>query len=275
MIFDKFNYYKISIIFCFFILMFFLLYITNNQNCYELFNTNFKKIFITFGAGGDNYIQAGERLINQANNIKIFDETILYTDKYLKNDTEFWEKHSNFIENNKRGYGYWIWKPYIIKKTMEQMNDGDVLLYADCGCEINSKRIDELNNDIELVKEKEKYIILSSTEEIERKWNKMDLVVKLNANEDKYMNTIQNQAGVLLILICDKTRNLVNEWYEYSCDYHLIDDSPSILNNADDFIEHRHDQSIFSLLLKKNDIHFGKKISIEIVRNLTGNPQFI
>jgi hypothetical protein len=265
--------YKNIVIFCvFFVLICLFFYILKKiqefKMSFEGFDTNIKKIFITFGAGGENYIQAGERLKRQANDIKIFDETILYTDEYLKSNDEFWGKHSEFIKNNKRGYGYWLWKPYIIKKTMEKMKDGDVLLYADCGCEINIKRREELLNDIKMVKDK--YIIGSRTKHIEKKWNKMDLLVKLNANNDKYMNTIQNQAGVNLFLICDKTRDLVNEWYEICCDYHLIDDSPSILPNTEDFIEHRHDQSVFSLLTKKYNIDIEKEISVEIVKNISG-----
>ena len=232
-------------------------------------DTKSKQIFITFGAGGENYVQAGERLTNQANELNIFDKTILYTDEYLKNDKEFWYKHSTFIENNKRGYGYWLWKPYIIKKRMEQMNDGDILLYADCGCEIDIKKKEELLNDIELVKKD--YIMGSLTAYDEKQWNKMDLILKLNMNDDKYVNTTQHQASTILFLVCDKTRNLVNEWYELCCDYHLIDDSPSIFPNVDVFTEHRHDQSVFSLLTKKYNIYSEKGISIEILRNKTGN----
>ena len=100
----------------------------------------------------------------------------------------------------------------------------------------------------------------------------MDLILKLDANDDEYINTMQRQAAVILFLVCDETRNLVNEWYELSCDYHLIDDSPSIAPNSDIFIEHRHDQSIFSLLTKKYKIYSDKSISsIEIARNRTGN----
>jgi hypothetical protein len=263
--FKKLKILKYIIIICFIILF---LYITQHK---EEFEDNVKKVFITFGAGGDNYIQAGERLKKQVIELNVFDEVMFYSDDYLKKDSSFWNKHSNFIENNKRGYGYWIWKPYIIKKTMEKMKDGDMLLYADCGCEIDINRKNELINDFELVKKY--YIIGSSTGEIEKKWNKMDLIEKLNANDDKYINTIQKQAGVNLFYICKKTRNLVNEWYELCCDYHLIDDSPSILSNAKEFIEHRHDQSIFSLLCKKNNIISNKEISIEIVRNKTGNTK--
>lgn len=74
------------------------------------------KIFITFGAGDEKYYEAGNFLIKEVESLNIFDKSILYTDKDLKTDQEFWPKHSNFIENNKKGYGYWLWKPYLIKK---------------------------------------------------------------------------------------------------------------------------------------------------------------
>ena len=45
------------------------------------------KQFITFGAGEKNYIDAGKRLLKQANNLNLFDKTILYTDEFLKKDT--------------------------------------------------------------------------------------------------------------------------------------------------------------------------------------------
>ena len=38
------------------------------------------------------------------------------TDEHLKIDKLFWENHGKIIENNSRGYGYWLWKPYIVKK---------------------------------------------------------------------------------------------------------------------------------------------------------------
>ena len=44
---------------------------------------------------------------------------------------------------------------------------------------------------------------------------------------------------------------MFNKWYETIQNYHLVDDSPSATMNDTLFIEHRHDQSIFSLLRKK------------------------
>jgi hypothetical protein len=44
------------------------------------------KIFITFGAGGDQYINAGNRLLKQAESTELFDKTFFYKDGDLKND---------------------------------------------------------------------------------------------------------------------------------------------------------------------------------------------
>jgi hypothetical protein len=215
------------------------------------------KWFITFGAGSPNYYEAGNRLINQANSVELFDKTTFYTDAYLKNDIDFWSKHSAFIENNHRGYGYWLWKPYVIKKTMEQMEDGDILLFLDCGCEIDKNKKEEISTHLELVKNE--YIIGTSAGQDEQKYNKMDLIIKLNMLDNKcFLDEHQRQGGSNLFYVCDKTRNLVNEWYELACDYHNIDDSPSIIPNFSCFIDHRHDQSIFSLLTKKYDIYSRK-----------------
>ena len=232
------------------------------------------KYFITFGAGGQNYYDAVNRLINQVKILNIFDKIIGYTDNDLKNDVEFWTKHSNFIENNKRGYGYWLWKPYIIKKTMQNMKDGDILLYLDCGCEIDINKKQKLINVFNEMKVNNLDLMCSSSGFTEKFWNKMDFNINMlnNFSNMKYLYTKQNQAGCISLLINDKTRNFINQWYELGCDYHNIDDSPSIIKNCRFFREHRHDQSIFSLLLKNSNLKYNWSLSkcINISRNKTG-----
>ena len=75
-----------------------------------------------------------------------------------------------------------------------------------------------------------------------------------------------------MFLVCDKTRTLVNRWYELCCNYHLIDDSPSIAPNLPEFIEHRHDQAIFSLLTKKMELFSTETLApvVLVYRNRTG-----
>lgn len=223
--------------------------------------------FITFAAGRQNYYDAVNRLTTQANNLNIFDKIIGYTDKDLKKDDSFWKQHSTFIENNKRGYGYWIWKPYIIKKTMESMNDGDCLLYLDCGCEIDISKKDKIIDSFQIVKNN---YILGTTTHCDKAWTKMDLIIKLDILNEIELNSPQLQAGALLFFVCDKTRNIVNEWYELACDYHNIDDTPSNEKNFDCFCDHRHDQSIISLLAKKYKL-YNRQYSLHDCINYSRN----
>jgi hypothetical protein len=225
--------------------------------------------FITFGAGEEKYYDAVKRIVNQALKLNIFDNIVPYTDNDLKSDTEFWGQHSKFIENNHRGYGYWLWKPYIIKKSMEKLNDGDVLLYLDCGCELNIQKRNTLIKFFELVKSEN---IIGTKISIERLFNKMDLLLKLDMIDYSYTNSEQHQAGAIMMIVCDKTRAIVDEWYNIGSEYHFIDDSPSICENVNDFIEHRHDQSIFSLLTKKYGIFSNYSLydCIEYNRNKSG-----
>ena len=221
------------------------------------------KKFITFGAGGKHYIKAGNRLLNQAKKTELFDEYKLYTDIDLKNDKDFWEKHGDFIIDNKKGFGYWLWKPYIIKKTMEFMNDGDILLYLDGGLDLDFRKKNIIKQKFKIVKDDK--IIGTYVKKIngpEKRWCKMDLIKHMDILDKKYLNTVQRQGGTIMFLVCENTRNLVNEWYDIVCHYDLLNDTPSKNKNLKCFKQHRHDQSIFSLLTKKYNL-FSKKTTLD------------
>lgn len=233
-----------------------------------------KTRFITFGSHGV-YVDAAARLIQQADNINVFTEIKLITSENLTSEPEFWNSHKEFVTANARGFGYWIWKPFIIKKSMDELENGDILLYLDAGSEINCKESGQMRMLFECVKTDK---IIGSLTRIENdgEWNKMDLIESLDMNTDYYLNSRQRQGGVNMFLICPETRKLVNEWYEIACNYHLIDDSPSIIPNKKGFVEHRHDQSIFSLLTKKYNLYSSTPLEgscIKCLRNLTGKSR--
>lgn len=239
-----------------------------------------KKVFISFGGGPPKIIDAVKRIIRQATNTKLFDKLIGYTDKDLKEDPEFWPKHSKFISRHKRGYGYWLWKPYLIKKTMEQLKDGDVLLYCDAGCEINYKKGT-------VVKNLKEYMDVSIRRDViigyplrckDGHWAKGDLLDYLKVRKNKAItNSGTRQGGVNMFLVNEKTRKLVNEWYEIACHYNLLDDSPSKSPNLPGFRENRHDQAIFSMLTKIYGIYSRKRTLRGIIitaRNKSGGSRF-
>ena len=100
----------------------------------------------------------------------------------------------------------------------------------------------------------------------------MDLFLKLSLNNGKYTNSMQRQAGVVMYLINNNVRNLISEWYETACDYHLINDTKTVTENIKGFNEHKHDQSIFSLLTKKYNLYSKYSLAdvVLISRNRTG-----
>lgn len=224
----------------------------------ESFEQKQKIYAMTFGGGGQNYYDAVNRINNELKVINIFDDIILKYDTDLKNDIEFWNKHGNFIENNKRGYGYWLWKPYLILKMFDIMNDNDILIHLDAGCEVinNKDSYDKIKLLIEKCNTHNMLYTLAGNVN-EKQYTKMDLFNYMNDNyeliiNDELKNSIMNQATIIIIKKNDLTTKFINDWYNISCNYNLIDDTPSNEKNDISFIEHRHTQSTMSILLKTN-----------------------
>jgi hypothetical protein len=202
------------------------------------------------------YYQGALRLVNTVKKVELFDEIKIITEIDLQKDTIFWKKHGDFIEKNKHiGYGYWLWKPYIIKMCLAELNDGDILFYLDCDCLLHDNK-QLISQYFDIIKTD--YIIGSLTN-IEKYWTKMDIIQYLDITDNKYLETEQRQGGTNMFYVCDQVNNLVDEWYKTACNYNLIDDS-IIIKNIPSFKNNRHDQSIFSLLSKKHNLYSTRSL---------------
>jgi len=140
------------------------------------------------------------------------------------------------------------------------MNDNDVLFHMDAGCEVLSSE-ESLQNIDELIEKcNEHQILYTSTHLLEKVWTKMDLFNYMDLNNEEIKNSMQAQATLIIIKKTKMTMEFVEDWYNISCNYNLIDDSPSKTTNDASFDEHRHDQSTFSLMLKtqKYNCFFNK-----------------
>lgn len=83
-------------------------------------------------------------------------------------------------------------------------------------------------------------------------YTKSDLFNYFNVlNNKEITDTNTRCATSLIIKKTDKTIRFLNEWLKVFYDnFNLADDTPSVIKNLDGFVEHRHDQSIFSILSK-------------------------
>ncbi len=162
-------------------------------------------------------------------------------------DNFFIHENRNILSQN-RGAGYWLWKPYIILKYLKNINENDYLFYCDSGANF----INNINDLINVFKNKKQEIMpFNICDQIEIKWTKKDLLKYLDLDYPEIIYKPQINAAFQLIKKTDFSIKFYEEYLEYSKNPQLITDLPSNSDNYPEFIEHRHDQSIFSLLCKK------------------------
>ncbi len=212
-----------------------------------------KKIFVTFGDGSDDLKNAAIRLRNEALSSGFFDDVIMGNLAYLKENCSLdYLANIDFIKNNNRGLGYWIWKPIILRHVLEKVNYGDLIFYSDAGCELSIKARSHFKFLCKLAKKNEG--LFFRLPYLENTYTKADIF-----NDDIFkgqLNGEDNQVQATFFLLHKTIKNihLINDWYSLAVknNYHYIDDSPSELSNHVSFIENRHDQSILSCLIKFN-----------------------
>jgi hypothetical protein len=160
-------------------------------------------------------------------------------------DDDFKEQHQNIFQKNKGG-GYWLWKPFIILKTLKTLNDGDYLFYCDSGA-IFLKSIKPLIKEFNQLKQP---ILAFQQPLIELQWTKRKTFEIVGVPFDEVKNTPQLYGGYLFV----KKNTESMQFFETLLKLCLNEDAlvnTSNDNNVPEFIDHRHDQSIFSLLFKK------------------------
>ena len=178
-----------------------------------------------------------------------FDKVIEYSPEDL--DEEFRRKNEQILKH-KKGGGYWLWKPYIIKKTLAAMEKEDFLFYADAG----SLFMGPIKPLIELMKQKNQDVLPFQLPYLEGHWTKRDAFILMDCDTAPYADTKQLMATFSLWKRTAFSMKLANEWLSYAQDERIITDIPNQggKDNYPGFQENRHDQSIWSLLCKKHQL---------------------
>jgi hypothetical protein len=184
-------------------------------------------------------------------------------------DKDFFEKNKAILNCN-RGGGYWLWKPYIINETLKKINHDDILFYLDSKYYFTE---DFTNLYAEYMKNNDLLIWKNKPNEGEyymKNYCKMDVISKYNMFDKVFNENAEDcWAGALVIKKNVNSIKYIQEWLDMCCIYENITDSPSNLNNSNLFIDHRHDQSLLSIVLHKYNIKmqiFEKKY-LQNVRN--------
>lgn len=177
------------------------------------------------------------------------DKTFSYTDKILE-ETSFYKNNKKILDQKKApGYGYSMWKPYIILDVMEKIKEGDILFYIDSGAEI----ISDIQPLIELCK-KQGGILLFNGINIMKFWTKRDCFIKMGCDYKKYWDSSYYIGGYQIYIKNSKSIQFLKEDLKYVQIPELINNSPSTSPNFAGFKRHSYDQSILSNLAIKYGI---------------------
>ena len=217
-----------------------------------------KKYFISFGNG--IFQSQLDRICNEAKETGWFDGVIASTPFTIK---DFIDKHKDFINNNPRGFGYWIWKPYILLNQLMYMDNGDYLFYTDAGSRILPHRKDKLSEYLHKLNHQPILINGEGNAEggggggyTQQKFVKLSLLKEFNLENNKeFLNSSHSESGMIAIHKCKESIDIIKLWLELITknNYLLTNDDLGNDKQLDGFIEHRHDQSILNILFYLNN----------------------
>lgn len=203
-----------------------------------------KAFFFTFADG--NYVTAMNRLMKEARATEAFDDVWGYTLDDIPGD--YFAQHERIL-NASRGAGYWMWKPYFLRQIFNRISDGDIVMYADAGCEFTGRP--QIYIDIAKHYGFLGFKLPLPMHAVQR-WTKGDIWDALGMEMDTWGIEKQHVGGIWLIQKNPKNEMFLDEWLKHAENYQLISDAPSISPSHPDFQENRHDQAIYSLLVYKH-----------------------
>jgi len=210
-----------------------------------------KKVLISYC--DERYLKSQIQLNDTALNVGMVDDAIGYTESWLTT-TDFWKKNQ-FILSRPRGAGYWIWKPYIILETFKGLVDGDIVLYSDAGMEV----IGNLNPLYEIAQKGPnggKILFQIPDGHLIKTWTKRDTYVLMNCDEPKFYNHVMVNGALSLWKKSEENIAFLNEWQRFLRDPRIVTDDANMCGrpNLIEFRDHRHDQSVISILSVRDNM---------------------
>jgi hypothetical protein len=178
-----------------------------------------------------------------------FENMIPYTEEWLRS-TNFYSENKSILDQT-RGAGYWLWKPFIILETLRSLPAGEMVVYCDCGDAVNLAFKEYAANVIRSCG----FFIIENRFPM-RRLCKMDTFSLMGAMEEKYYDAMQVEAGICGFRNDPEALAFVGEWLAACRNENILTDAANVcgLPNFPEFVDHRHDQAILTILAIKHQV---------------------
>lgn len=199
-------------------------------------------VLVSYADGPQVFFKNQNSLLQSAIN-KGFDAFYTYRKGHL--DPEFYEKNKQTLDQP-RGAGYWLWKPYLILKTMKMYPDDAVIVYADSGV-VFAKSIEPFLKALE----KKTLIFVGNGKPVTcRSHLKMEARQVLQmADNDPRLDAQKIWAFFMVIKNTPQTRAFVEKWLNLCLIKDALTDKPFDRSTQDKrFNDHLHDEALLSVV---------------------------
>lgn len=90
--------------------------------------------YITFG--GAAYDKTIERIVTDAprfgaDDVRVYDDKFILDSEFYWINAKWWKHPDSKYDLKNRGFGWFIWKPYVMLHALERLQPGDVMLFTD------------------------------------------------------------------------------------------------------------------------------------------------
>ena len=231
------------------------------------------KIFLTTFASSD-LKSSVKRFRSQAEQLGIYDRIFIFNENDLNDD--FNKYVSSLIKKGKkRGYGYFVWQCFFHKLVLNQINTNDIYHWCDVGCHFNYNGLKRLKEYINIVNNSDNSVLSFQYKDpdfknvykgytfpnyMEYEYTKADLIKYFKLTyESEIINSPQIWGGSFLLKKNKFSEEIMDKYYNITRNrFDLIDDDETkfIEKNCPNYIQHRHPQSVLSILFKMYKCNF-------------------
>lgn len=207
-----------------------------------------KKYFITYG--DEKFAASKARIVRQANELNIFDKVFACGPEDVTQ-----EVRDSVLMSIPRGGGLWVWKPDVILTALQEIEEGDILIYADAGSLLKKTKewdwYDKKLQTYDMIAQRIYYRTY--------KWTRQEIIDMFPDNPRDWTFKYQHCATTIAFRKSPFTMKFVEEWRRLMLDHPeaVMDVTPEEFpNQPRGLVENRHDQAIFSALVYRY-LHSG------------------
>lgn len=165
------------------------------------------------------------------------------------------ERHRDFIDGHRQGYGLWIWKPSVILRRLQTVAENDVLVYCDAGMHLNKHGLLRYYEYLSKLNTHNMVVFSLHTTYKAQFYVKRDAI---DAYFPEFADRLDpyHYAGVMIFRNTPKTREILMDWLVLCENEHFIDHTESVAKNLPVFQGSDCDNGLWNLCLAKHSDTF-------------------